>query len=245
MQLQKVIEQLGYGAHEAKVYLALLSLGESLVTDIANKTKLPRSSVHAFLEKLHRDGLVDFYQRRRYTYWVAEKPSHLLARLHEREEELRAALPRLEAMRHGELGKPRIRVFEGVEEIRLIYEDMLATKQPIIAIIPWADWNPLLGRGFIEDFIEKRIRHFLRLRLLTPKSPVAVGLHSRDSKELRDTRFIPDTIPVKIATFVYGEKAVIVSLSRKMPTGVMIEDPDVCETMLMYFEQLWKQSSSS
>jgi len=107
MQLQKIVEQLGYSAKEAKVYLAALSLGECHVTDIAAKTKLPRTSVQTIVDKLHEDGLLNFYVQRRYKYWVAENPERILANMKKREEAVREALPELTTMRNATRGKRR------------------------------------------------------------------------------------------------------------------------------------------
>lgn len=107
MQIQKVIEQLGYSANEAKVYLAALALGECHVSDIAAKVKLPRTSVQAIVDKLHKDSLMNFYVQRRYKYWVAENPERLLADFKRREEAVRAAIPALAAMRKSSWGKKR------------------------------------------------------------------------------------------------------------------------------------------
>src|SRR3989344_1194814 len=236
MHVQKAVERLGYTPHEAKVYLAALGLGESHVSDIAGRVKLPLSSVQLIVDKLHRDGLLNFYVRKRYKYWVAENPEHLLAKIREREDEIRAVLPQLESLRHGVHGKPRVKVFESVEEIRLIYDDILETKKHILGFIPWDSWVALLGRGFMEDFIEKRVRHFLRIRLLIPRSPLAQELRARDSKELRETRFLPKNFNIKTTAIIYGTKIVIVSLNKKLPTAILIDDPDICDTVTLFFE---------
>jgi PAS domain S-box-containing protein len=99
MQIQKIIERLGYSANEAKVYLGALGLGEAHISDIAAKVKLPRSSTQVIVDKLHKDGLMNFYVQRRYKYWVAEKPERLLANLKKREEEMTEAMPALTALR--------------------------------------------------------------------------------------------------------------------------------------------------
>lgn len=98
MQIQKVIEQLGFSAKEAKVYLAALHLGESHISDIAAKVNMPRSSVQMIVDTLHKEGLMNFYVMRRYKYWVAESPERLLANLKKREEIMREALPALLAI---------------------------------------------------------------------------------------------------------------------------------------------------
>ncbi|KKW43306.1 MAG: Transcriptional regulator, TrmB [Parcubacteria group bacterium GW2011_GWA1_56_13] len=245
MQVQKVIEQLGYTRDEAKVYLAALGLGESHVSDIAQKVRRPPSSVQVIINKLHKDGLMNFYVRKRYKYWVAENPTRLIARLREREDSVRSVMPQLEALQHEREQKPRIKIFEGVDEIRLLYDDMLETKTHILAIIPWDDWIRLLGRGFMEDFIEKRVKHYLHIRLLIPNTAVAAELRSRDASELRETRYVPDDAPIRTTVLLYGAKAAVVSLNRKLPTAVLIEDADVHETLSVFFEELWARSAAA
>ncbi len=99
MQNQKVIEQLGYSPKEAKVYLTALTLGEAHISDIAEKVKLPRSSVQMIVDKLHTDGLMNFYVMRRYKYWVAENPERILTNLERREKNVRDAIPALQEIR--------------------------------------------------------------------------------------------------------------------------------------------------
>lgn len=100
MQYQKVIEQLGYSPKEAKVYLASLRLGEAHISDIAQKVQMPRTSVQTIVDKLHADGLMNFYVMRRYKYWVAENPERLLTNMRKREEAIEAALPELITLRN-------------------------------------------------------------------------------------------------------------------------------------------------
>lgn len=106
MQIQKIIERLGYSPNEAKVYLAALGLGEAHISDIAAKARLPRSSVQAIVDKLHKSGLMTFYVQRRYKYWVAEKPERLLEDIKRREKDMAEALPALTALRKSRWGKP-------------------------------------------------------------------------------------------------------------------------------------------
>lgn len=99
MQYQKIIEQLGYSRKEAKIYLAALRLGESHISDIANKVQMPRSTVQAVVDRLQADGLMNFYVMRRYKYWVAANPEQLLKTLKEKERLVEEAIPALVEMR--------------------------------------------------------------------------------------------------------------------------------------------------
>lgn len=105
MQIQKVIEQLGFSAREAKVYLTSLILGECHVSYIAEKLKLPRTSIQVIVNKLSKKGLMHFYVMRRYKYWVAESPERLLHNLKKSEDILKEAMPRLIAFKRDNGGR--------------------------------------------------------------------------------------------------------------------------------------------
>lgn len=241
MHTQKAIEQLGYEPNEAKVYLAVLSLGDSTVSEIANKAKLPRTSTQIIVEKLHKDGLVNFYSKKRYKYWVAENPEKFLLNLKSKEENFRATLPRILSIKGEDVPKPNVRIFSGEDEIKLIHQDILETKQHVLAIIPWEDWIKVLGEEYVNDFIETRKNHFLRMKLLVTKTKSAKELIEDDVNKLRHTRFMPSSIDIGDTIFVYGNKVAIISLNKKYPTGIVIEDDSTRQTMSVFFELLWDQ----
>lgn len=107
MQNQKVIERLGYSPSEAKVYLATLALGEAHISDISEKVNIPRSTVQVIVERLHKDGLMNFYVMHRYKYWTAEKPEYLLEKIKEREQLIVEAIPSLSKLK--EIGRKHIK----------------------------------------------------------------------------------------------------------------------------------------
>jgi sugar-specific transcriptional regulator TrmB len=242
MKTRTVIEQLGYSPAEASVYLAALELGASSATDIAKKARIPRTSVNLIIAALNKKGLISAYIQRKRKIWSAENPEKLLVALKEREATLTAALPTLQSLRHDPAAQPKIRAYNGVDEIHRIMDDILDTKQHISALLPWDGWLGLLGTPYLEDFIEKRYRHYLRIRVLTPKSKEAAALKQKDGEELRTTQFLPAATEINDCTFVYANKIAIISLNKKAPFGIVIEDEDIHHSMEVLFESLWHQS---
>jgi hypothetical protein len=106
--------------------------------------------------------------------------------------------------------------------------------------VSWDDFAVYFGDDFISDFIERRYRHYLKIRLITPQTALAKVLKQRDTKELRHTRFLPDYIALRrVSNFIYGNKLAIISMNKHEPVGIVIEDPDVVHAMSIYFESLW------
>ena len=243
MHAQKAIEKLGYKPNEARVYMTMLSLGESTVSDIANKLGMPRTSTQAILDKLRAGGLSSFYIKRRYRYWTAESPERLLSAAREREASLQTILPELNALRRKVGNKPTVKIYSGREEIKLIHSDILATKHHVLGIIPWEDWIEFFGPDYVEDFIKNRAAHFIKIKLLTPRSPAALAMRARDDQELRVTRFLPPEIDIRNSIFIYADKVALISLNSRQPTGILIDDPETRHTLAAFFQDLWRQGA--
>jgi sugar-specific transcriptional regulator TrmB len=239
--IQKVIEMLGYNRKEAQFYLSSLSLGESRISELAQKLKIPRTSAILVAEKLQKDGLMNYYVKRLNKYWVAENPDKLLLKLKDLEIALKVVLPELKSMElKTALGKPTVKVYVGAKELQLIFADIILTKHNFKAIISWDDLVRILGEEYVSNFINTHTKNFLRFRLLTVKNNATQELKLSDNKQLRDTRFLSKNVDgLNTATFIYGNKIAIISLNETLSTGFLIEDIDVFNTMNLFFEELW------
>ena len=243
--IQKVIESLGYKKKEAQFYLSALLLGESRISELAHNIKIPRTSALMIAKKLQKDGLMSYYVKRLDKYWVAENPDKLLLKLKELEIDLKTVLPALKSMElKTAIGKPTIKVYVGADEIQLIFNAIILTKHNFRAIVAWSDLTRILSTRYMSGFIQTQAEHFLKLRLLTPKSSATQELKDRDNKEFRDTRFLSKHASgLNTATFIYGNKVAIISLNETVSTGFLIEDIDVHNTMTVFFEELWDNQS--
>lgn len=68
----------GKEAKEAKVYFAVLELGEATVTDIAQKSGLPRTTIYGVIEYLVKRKLVIAKKKKRGKYYSTGDPMNLL-----------------------------------------------------------------------------------------------------------------------------------------------------------------------
>jgi sugar-specific transcriptional regulator TrmB len=242
MHIHTVIQNLGFTPAEVKVYLAALQLGASKVSDIAQRAGLPRTSVQEIIPKLRKEGLINPITRQNHKFWIAENPDKLIISLKEKQVALQAVLPELHSLRYETGVKPTVKTYIGIEEVRKIFDDILETKHHIQAIVSWDEWVALLGREFVDDFIEQRCSHFLKIRLLTTKSDLSRELKRRDDQELRTTYFLTEDSAVRTSNFLYGNKVAIISLNKQLPVGTVIEDQDIHDTMSVLFEALWQKS---
>ncbi len=244
MHLQKSIEQLGYRPNEAKIYLSALNLGEAAISEIAQQAKIPRTTAQMLIQGLQKEGLMNFYLKKRRRLWLAENPEKLLIRLKEKEIFLKEVMPQLQALRHDTGVKPTIRFYGGTDGIKQILQDIIETKHHILSLTSLEDALLLLGENF-KDFIKQRYTHYLRVRFLTKRHPETIELRKHDAEELRQTKFLPDDFPLKNANFIYGNKVTIFSLNKKLPVGIIIEDEDIVDTQTALFELAWDNARTN
>lgn len=245
MHIQTVLKQLGYPENQVKIYLAALKMGETTIVGIAEQVGMPRTTVTEIVNEMHRHGLMNYYTKRNRKYWVAENPEKLMIVWQERGAALKNILPSLQALRYeAGNGKPNVKCYVGTEEVKNIFDDIIETKHHIMALISWDDIAQFFGVDFMNFFIERRYTHFLKIRLITPKTELAMKLKRRDSKEMRQTKFLPEHIALRrVSNFIYDSKVATISLNRKEPTGIIVEDPDVVHAQTIYFESLWHHST--
>ncbi|MDE2031097.1 MAG: ArsR family transcriptional regulator [Patescibacteria group bacterium] len=243
MKISKVIENLGYKYKEVKVYLATRALGESKVSDISNRVDMPRSSTQVSLEKLHKSGLVNFYVRKNRKYWITEPLEKLLNSIREKEKSLVSAIKDLKLSKNNNMAKPRVKVFNDVEDLRILQDSIIEAKRNISAILPWDMWLDTMGQEYIDDFIAARVRNFLNINVLVSKTASSLKLKDGDSKDLRKIKFLPSDINIENAVFIFGDSIAIITLNKSQPTGIIIEDPSTARTMNVFFQNLWERGS--
>ena len=130
MQHQKVIEEMGYSRKEAKVYMSLLRLGEGQISDIAIKTNMPRTTVQVIVDRLHLDGLMNFYVMRGHKFWVAENPNCFLEKLKRQELMIEEALPALSELR--KISRHKTHNGKRHEVVDQLYSFLSTSLQPIL-----------------------------------------------------------------------------------------------------------------
>jgi sugar-specific transcriptional regulator TrmB len=126
--MKKALEKLGLNQKEASVYLALLELGQTSISRIAQKSGVKRTSVYDVLKSLKTKGLVGRTISKGKTYYFAEDPGVLKEALEEKFTTLEKVMPQLLSITNFLDQKPKIRFYEGKGGIRDIYEETLELK---------------------------------------------------------------------------------------------------------------------
>jgi len=132
MNLQQVLEEFGLTERQAKVYLALLQLGEASVAEIAAKAQIERTGTYYVLEGLKLRGIVSRFQKIKTDKYVAADPKEILNISKRRQELIESYLPELKAFQNLSNFKPHIQLYEGLDGIKSVWRRTLKKKNTVI-----------------------------------------------------------------------------------------------------------------
>lgn len=235
--IQETLREFGLTDKEAQVYLALLHTGTALVQDVARKAGTYRTYTYEILKSLKEKGLVSHVIKGGKQYFEPAPPDKLISILKERENKISRILPDLEKAYSTTIEKPKVEFYEGKEGLKTILDDLIRVKKDILVYGSTAGQLQLL-QFYFPQYVKQRVKHKIRIRVITERSPQAMELHKQDKEELREMRFLPATMEFPTVTNIYGNKVAILSLDKDM-VGVIIENKNIAETQRMIFQLLW------
>lgn len=241
-EYEQLMKDIGLSEKEAKVYLILLSLGPSTVNTIAERSDLIRTTTYDILKTLREKGLVASLVRNKILHFEAADPQKIIENLDAKKQKVQNALPDLRKLHQIVPQGPTLELYEGVEGIRTVWQDILKEGTPLSAISNYQSvFNTM--KYFSPRFIQQRVQRKIPARLITEKTPGAIQTWKKnDKQELRETRFIPSLEHVKITEYIYGEKVAILATDPQNPLGILIRNKEFAEQQQILFELLWKQA---
>ena len=235
MEISKVLEEIGLTPGEVKVYLALLKRGSSTVHLLQKDTKIHRTTIYDFLEKLLKKGLASFVVKNNVKFYAAAHPDKLLAFVKEKEDNVKEIFPSLQQMMKQQKEELHVEVYEGEEGFKTLLNDILRTRKDFVGFgideTKFKERFPIL----MEQYFKKEEKAGIRERLLTREKADFVY-----KKKTTNYRYIPEEYFNPNPTLVYGDK--VVNIIWEPFALIVIENKDLADSFQKHFELLWKMA---
>lgn len=237
-----VLEDLGLTAAEAKVYVALLGLGESGAGKILEKSRLQNSVVHRALKSLEEKGAVSFVVEGKRKKYRATGPEYFYGIMEEEKEGLEKILPELRKRQALAKTNREATVYRGKRGITEIYSRMLNSGG--------SEYNTFgggkhvtyeaMGEEWWLKLHSKRIAKKLPARQVFDETIRDFG-ERLNKMPLSKVRFLPQNFEQLTETVISGEYVAIIIFAEN-PYGLLIRDTLVVEGYRKNFELLWKKA---
>ena len=250
LQLLSTLQETGLTHKEARVYLAMLELGESSIIPIAERAEVKRTTVYNYLEDFRRLGLISMTVRNRHQYYTASSPARLQEIMSERLKRVEQIIPTLFSLFKQEDSKPSVQMFEGVQGIKEVFRLSLdAVGKQVYAIPVYASGHSHVGNQFIENYldqIEKRAIKYYSLRLLSDETYYKKTRYKRyhlTPQEQREVRTAPEWFTPQSHIHMYDDKVAIFSQTQEKPYAMIITSTSFYQTMRLFFQSVWVQGT--
>lgn len=240
----KALENIGLSKKEILVYLACLELGKASTIQIAQKTQLKRTTAYSVINSLLEKRMLSKFQDEKGQKFSAESPDKLLAILQQKQDMLAEAIPNLLTITKAESNiRPEVKFYQGIEGIKTVYEDTLASCNKGDEILCYASAKDLYNimPDYINNYVARRKDKGITTRVITPGSEATKKYAKRDKNVLRKMKVVNENeMSLSIDKKIYKDKIVLTNL-RGFLFGIIIKSPQIAKSEKEIFELLWKK----
>jgi len=240
--IENQLMRLGYSPKESKIYLALVELGAGTISDIAQKTRLPRSTIYSVIGRLEENGMVYQFEQRKVKRYAAQDPRRLLSDLEARKALVKDVLPDLRLLYQAAAVKPAVKYYIGRRELEQMYEEILKRRglRGYDIISAEGHWLQLDAR-FFERFKKRRAQAGIRTRMIVERSEQGVRRKRQERATLSDVKVLPPafSMPFTSGCYIFSESVIFVAYRREH-VAVEILSPEITSMMKMLFNFLWR-----
>jgi len=241
--MEEELKLLGLNDTDIKVYLALLELGESVASKIAEKAKIPRASIYDVLNRLIKEGLVSHVTKDYNKYFNAADPKTIIENLEYKKNKIKDILPGLEEIKHKEAEeKIKTGIYEGIRGMQTVFNMMLKEKE-ILALGGSGKTSQVMPY-FMPKWSKQRKMKGIMVRMIyqdTEENRKRVKQVEKDLQPIK-YKFLHTDYLSPILTMIFENK-IMFGLWHKEPSATVIENKEVAKTYRQYFESLWKIAS--
>jgi len=240
--LKRTLIQIGFTSKEAKIYLSLLKAGPSLIQEIADLTKIKRTTLYGILKAMVKKGWISISITGKRKKYQAEEPAKILAYLKQKQTDFANILPALTGLTKKEVSfKPVIKFYYGQEGIKAIYQDSLLVCSKGDEILCYGGAQPAMTMmpKHTQEYVKKRAALGIRLRGITHDTKEGRAFKQNDAKELGITKLVPkERFNIAIEKIIYKDKIMIASY-RGYLMAVLIQSKELARAERAIFELIW------
>ena len=237
------LKQIGLNEKESQVYIELLQSGDSLVSEIAEKTKINRSLLYSIMNNLANKGIATYIIKNNIRYYRAAEPTKILSMLKEKEKIFESILPELTELHKPRTKKPIIEILEGKEGIKTILNDILRIKQDWFAFDVPGKGPEILGPN-VEAFEKERQKKRIVLSVICVRTEEGMKRGGELSRmRYTKVKYMQEKYESPASNYIYGDRVAIIFWYKEFPFAVRIIDKNLAESYKDHFKLLWHSSS--
>jgi len=229
---KKILIEFGLSEGEVEVYLALIKIGESTVTELAKETGKHRTHIYDTLEKLKGKGLVSSSINNNRSIFMAADPENFRDLLREREEKLDEIIPQLKSLRKIPEKEILVETYKGSSGIKTVLRDILRENKDYLCYGEGIRFQKIVPH-FFEYYMAKADKLNIKSKIILKKGA------EPPIRKKAEIKFISKEFTPPATTFIYNSKVVVIIWEPTL-SAILITSKQVSDSYRKYFDILWK-----
>ncbi len=239
-KIKKVLEELGFSKNEAKIYLAILSLGLANITEIASKSGINRTALYQYLDRLLKQDFLRKTFKGKRIYYLAQNPKKILTVLDKRKKMAEEVLPLLTELHNSSSAKPIVKFYEGKAGMRSIYREMTKTSKKLWSIFSADRYYAVFNEKDGEEFLENIYNYGGELRDLVENTREGRRyIKENVATKAGKSKLLPKDFKFDVDLMISGNKISMISLVNLV--GVVIENKEMTKLQENFLKFIWKK----
>src|SRR3989344_4759053 len=224
--LVEITKNLGLNTKAAKIYLAALELGEASVQQLAQKSKIKRTTLYYILDELVESGVLVCTKVGKKIYYVPEQPATLLKNAKEKISNFEESLQLLEEKVGYIKNKPRVYFLYGSAGFKEAWDIILNTKEKEYRIITQGEnfLDYVKEKYIIDEIITKKKNLGVRSKQLISDSPYARKIIAKDVRENRVSKILSPIYKLPFTEII--TESVVAFISPRFNNMIFIVEND-------------------
>jgi sugar-specific transcriptional regulator TrmB len=241
MDKNKILEKIGLTKNESAIYLALLELGTSNISQISEKTSIHRPLIYKALPSLLEKKLITKTQKLKSVVYGAEPPNRLETLFDDFKIDFFEILPDLEDTYAGSEKRPKIRFLEGKDGTKRVFDDVVRSLKKNDVFYRYTsnqDGNEKKDKHLPRIYRQMRDQKKLQREGITNAQTVKNKKPSLD----RFLKIMPDDFGLfehNVTEIIYGNK--IAFIDYNSDTAMIIESKRIADFQKQIFQTLYKK----
>tara|TARA_Y100000310_G_scaffold345315_2_gene463698 strand:- start:14879 stop:15628 length:750 start_codon:yes stop_codon:yes gene_type:complete len=244
--IEPILKEIGLSDYEAKIYTALLELGESTTGEILKKAHLTSGKIYEILDSLQNKGLVSMIIKSGVKRFSPADPRRVLDYLEEKKGDIeeqkidfQKILPELNKKIQKVKSPLNIEIFTGIKGLKTAYKKELNYHKKgsdlyIMGVISSEEYLKEVVDFFVFYMKSKRVDSKIKIKKILGES--ARSFREQHHEKEAIIKYIPYGNPVSIE--VIGSLTVLGIDSERI--YITIENKDVADSFIEQFNLLWK-----
>ncbi len=241
MDKNKILEKIGLTKNESAIYIALLEMGTSTISQISEKTSIHRPLIYKAIPSLLEKKLITKTQKLKSVVFGAEPPNRLETLFDDLKIDFFEILPDMEDAYNSSEKRPKIRFLEGKDGTKRIFDDVVRSLKKGDVFYRYSsnkDGNEKKDKYVPKIYRKMRDEKKLQREVITNAQ---TAVHKKPSLD-RFTKTMPEDFgPFEhnVTEIIYGNKVAFIDYNTE--TATIIESKRIADFQKQIFQTFYKK----